>query len=283
MLGLGAAPQSEKTILVPPLLSQFSFDWLLLANKDVCAHSYSCVPEMILLLPLQLCSCFILISSTATVYIWQKIKQKQTTIPILQQHINSCDCALFWQVWFHFENILDMFLNHFCVLLKIYIYCDVLWLVPSLALNTGFVYRKKKKKADLKKKMAGEKPGVKRVLTKTNKHRGSSQHQRSTVEQFCLLVFEHSFISRRFSSLSVVQWACCHEINETSWAAVPESKHTYTQTHPPHVVALIVWLCCIVVLLLSVLIKLQLTDAENSILPLWRYLGSRLQCDGAEC
>lgn len=120
--------------------------------------------------------------------------------------------------------------------------------------------------------MAGEKPGVKRVLTKTNKHRGSSQ--RSTVEQFCLLVFEHSFISRRFSSLSVVQWACCHEINETLWAAVPESKrththtHTYTQTRPPHVVALIVWLCCIVVLLLSVLIKLQLTDAENSILPL---------------
>lgn len=151
MLGLGAAPQSEKTILVPPLLSQFSFDWLLLANKDVCTHSYSCVPEMILLLPLQLCSCFILISSTATVYIWQKIKQKQTTIPILQQHINSCDCALFWQVWFHFENILDMFLNHFCVLLKIYIYCDVLWLVPSLALNTGFVYRKKKKKSGLKK------------------------------------------------------------------------------------------------------------------------------------
>lgn len=100
--------------------------------------------------------------------------------------------------------------------------------------------------------MPGEKPGVKRVLTKTNKHRGSSQLQRSTVEQFCLLVFEHSFISRRFSSLSVVQWACCHEINETLWAAVPESKrtHTYVHTNPSstcgcsHCVAVLY--CCIV-------------------------------------
>lgn len=72
----------------------------------------------------------------------------------------------------------------------------------------------------------------------------TSQLQKHTVKQFCLVVFEHSLISRRFSSLSVVQWACCHQINETLWAAVPELKHTHRFSS--HVVALIVCLCCIV-------------------------------------
>lgn len=76
----------------------------------------------------------------------------------------------------------------------------------------------------------------------------------------CVLpAFERSFTSRRFSSLSVVQWACCHQINETLWAAVPE-KHTHTHFH--HIVARRV--CISVVLLWCALIKLWLWEDENN-------------------
>lgn len=113
--------------------------------------------------------------------------------------------------------------------------------------------------------------GPEPVLTKTptagqHKHKQSdaSQPLRNTVERFCLRVFERSFISRRFSSLSVVQWACCHQINETLWAAVPElNTHTRAHTHFLHVTAPIVCLCCCVVLLLSGLIKLELAEAKD--------------------
>lgn len=75
----------------------------------------------------------------------------------------------------------------------------------------------------------------------------SGQLVKNTVEPFCLLVFECSFISRRFRSLFVVQWAYCHEINETLWAAVPD---LYTHTHtPPRCCSQCesVLCCCIVV------------------------------------
>lgn len=90
-------------------------------------------------------------------------------------------------------------------------------------------------------------------LTPPDKHK---QSDKSWAQQFCLLVFEHSFISRRFSSLCVVHWAWCHQINETLRAAVPELKYTHALSlhHRPHCVSAVLFLC--------ELINPQPTDAD---------------------
>jgi len=53
------------------------------------------------------------------------------------------------------------------------------------------------------------------------KHNVSSANSRGSCGTVSLLAFEHPHLAEA-SALSAVQWARCHEINETLWAAVPE-------------------------------------------------------------